>query len=73
MLFLDINTIHKLNSLNNLNNHHLAMAGPFSPLPEEVSTCLKNARFLHLATCNGNIPHVSLMVLSSSPIFSFPH
>ncbi|KAK5109570.1 hypothetical protein LTR62_006921 [Meristemomyces frigidus] len=30
-------------------------------LPEEVITCLQNARFLHLATCNQNRPHVSLM------------
>ncbi|KAK4555282.1 hypothetical protein LTR86_007578 [Recurvomyces mirabilis] len=30
-------------------------------LPEEVVTCLQNARFLHLATCNQNRPHVSLM------------
>ncbi|KAK3656335.1 hypothetical protein LTR56_003036 [Elasticomyces elasticus] len=30
-------------------------------LPEEVITCLQNARFLHLATCTHNRPHVSLM------------
>lgn len=30
-------------------------------LPDEVVTCLQNARFLHLATCADNIPHVSLM------------
>ncbi|KAJ4983496.1 Pyridoxamine 5'-phosphate oxidase-like protein [Stagonosporopsis vannaccii] len=30
-------------------------------LPDEVVTCLQNARFLHLATCSDNVPHVSLM------------
>ncbi|KAK3067694.1 hypothetical protein LTR53_015282 [Teratosphaeriaceae sp. CCFEE 6253] len=30
-------------------------------LPDEVITCLQNARFLHLATCTANRPHVSLM------------
>lgn len=30
-------------------------------LPPEVAACLENARFLHLATCNNNEPHVSLM------------
>ncbi|CAK7223702.1 hypothetical protein SCUCBS95973_005269 [Sporothrix curviconia] len=30
-------------------------------LPTEVVQCLENARFLHLATCVDNIPHVSLM------------
>ncbi|KAF2718132.1 hypothetical protein K431DRAFT_275526 [Polychaeton citri CBS 116435] len=30
-------------------------------LPDEVIHCLENARFLHLATCTSNIPHVSLM------------
>ncbi|CAK3783381.1 Pyridoxamine 5 -phosphate oxidase [Lecanosticta acicola] len=30
-------------------------------LPSEVVTCLENARFLHLATCTANQPHVSLM------------
>ncbi|KAK5114233.1 hypothetical protein LTR85_010298 [Meristemomyces frigidus] len=30
-------------------------------LPDEVATCLENARFLHLATCTSNRPHVSLM------------
>ncbi|KAL8772084.1 MAG: hypothetical protein Q9209_002750 [Squamulea sp. 1 TL-2023] len=32
-----------------------------STLPPEVETCLKNARFLHLATCDALYPHVSLM------------
>ncbi|KAK4199790.1 hypothetical protein QBC40DRAFT_349109 [Triangularia verruculosa] len=39
-------------------------------LPEEVVQCLENARFLHLATCHDNVPHVSLMnytYLPSSP------
>ncbi|GAB7362859.1 hypothetical protein MBLNU230_g3161t1 [Neophaeotheca triangularis] len=30
-------------------------------LPDQVVTCLENARFLHLATAAQNIPHVSLM------------
>ncbi|KAK4997072.1 hypothetical protein LTR66_003463 [Elasticomyces elasticus] len=30
-------------------------------LPQEVVTCLENARFLHLATCTDLHPHVSLM------------
>ncbi|KAI5801366.1 hypothetical protein DFH27DRAFT_481879 [Peziza echinospora] len=39
-------------------------------LPREVITCLKNARYLHLATSDGLWPHVSLMnytYLPSSP------
>jgi len=42
-------------------------------LPSEVVQCLENARFLHLATCVDNIPHVSLMnytYLASSPYSS---
>ncbi|CCC07714.1 hypothetical protein SMACR_01281 [Sordaria macrospora] len=41
-----------------------------SSLPPEVVQCLENARFLHLATCVDNMPHVSLMnytYLPSSP------
>lgn len=41
-----------------------------SELPPEVVQCLENARFLHLATCVDNMPHVSLMnytYLPSSP------
>ncbi|GAB1311588.1 hypothetical protein MFIFM68171_01798 [Madurella fahalii] len=44
-------------------------------LPHEVVQCLENARFLHLATCSDNIPHVSLMnytYLPSSPYSSSP-
>ncbi|KAF2034418.1 hypothetical protein EK21DRAFT_56399 [Setomelanomma holmii] len=44
-------------------------------LPEEVITCLQNARFLHLATCSNNVPHVSLMnytYLPSSPYTKTP-
>ncbi|SZF00494.1 unnamed protein product [Blumeria hordei] len=44
-------------------------------LPSEVVQCLKNARFLHLATCTGAYPHVSLMnytYLPSSPYSSSP-
>ncbi|KAE9972112.1 hypothetical protein EG328_005180 [Venturia inaequalis] len=50
--------------------------GPSSTgLPEEVVTCLKNARFLHLATSNNDCPHVSLMkytYLPSTPFSSTP-
>jgi len=44
-------------------------------LPNEVVQCLENARFLHLATCSDNVPHVSLMnytYLPSSPYNSAP-
>ncbi|KAL2198463.1 hypothetical protein P885DRAFT_67643 [Corynascus similis CBS 632.67] len=44
-------------------------------LPPEVVQCLENARFLHLATCSDNIPHVSLMnytYLPSSPYSRAP-
>ncbi|KAG5918496.1 hypothetical protein E4U42_006834 [Claviceps africana] len=44
-------------------------------LPQEVVQCLENARFLHLATCTGNVPNVSLMnytYLPSSPYSSVP-
>ncbi len=44
-------------------------------LPTEVIQCLENARFLHLATCTNNIPHVSLMnytYLPSSPYSAAP-
>ncbi|RDA91190.1 hypothetical protein CP533_4815 [Ophiocordyceps camponoti-saundersi (nom. inval.)] len=44
-------------------------------LPPEVVQCLENARFLHLATCVENVPHVSLMnytYLPSSPYSSRP-
>ncbi|PHH76161.1 hypothetical protein CDD80_1755 [Ophiocordyceps camponoti-rufipedis] len=44
-------------------------------LPPEVVQCLENARFLHLATCSDNIPHVSLMnytYLPSSPYSNRP-
>ncbi|KAH3987497.1 hypothetical protein HBH98_025840 [Parastagonospora nodorum] len=46
-----------------------------SGLPEEVVTCLQNARFLHLATCSNNVPHVSLMnytYLPSTPYSQSP-
>ncbi|KAL8386809.1 hypothetical protein RB595_010370 [Gaeumannomyces hyphopodioides] len=36
-------------------------------LPGEVVQCLENARFLHLATCTDNIPHVSLMSYTYLP------
>ncbi|KAF2163161.1 hypothetical protein M409DRAFT_57824 [Zasmidium cellare ATCC 36951] len=41
-------------------------------LPQEVVTCLENARFLHLATCTSNIPHVSLMKFTYLPSHPFP-
>lgn len=44
-------------------------------LPHDVVQCLENARFLHLATCLDNIPHVSLMnytYLPSSPYSRLP-
>ncbi|ROT41054.1 hypothetical protein SODALDRAFT_357079 [Sodiomyces alkalinus F11] len=44
-------------------------------LPAEVVQCLENARFLHLATCTGNVPNLSLMnytYLPSSPFSSAP-
>merc|ERR1712000_37119 len=44
-------------------------------LPQEVVQCLENARFLHLATCSDNTPHVSLMnytYLPSSPYNAYP-
>ncbi|KAL5113822.1 hypothetical protein ACEQ8H_008284 [Pleosporales sp. CAS-2024a] len=44
-------------------------------LPNEVVTCLQNARFLHLATCSNNVPHVSLMnytYLPSTPYSESP-
>lgn len=44
-------------------------------LPAEVVQCLENARFLHLATCTDNKPHVSLMnytYLPSTPYSSSP-
>lgn len=30
-------------------------------LPQDIVTCLTNARYLHLGTCAENFPHVSLM------------
>ncbi|KAH7037167.1 uncharacterized protein B0I36DRAFT_261683 [Microdochium trichocladiopsis] len=46
--------------------NHEASAGDtnkqvVTTLPPEVVQCLENARFLHLATCVNNQPHVSLM------------
>ncbi|KAE8378543.1 hypothetical protein BDV26DRAFT_280949 [Aspergillus bertholletiae] len=46
-----------------------------STLPQEVIACLKNSRFLHLATCDGLTPHVSLMsytYLPSTPYDQYP-
>ncbi|OQO00716.1 hypothetical protein B0A48_13207 [Cryoendolithus antarcticus] len=42
-----------------------------STLPDEVVTCLQNARFLHLATCTSNTPHVSLMNYTYLPSHPF--
>ncbi|KAI0204170.1 pyridoxamine 5'-phosphate oxidase [Astrocystis sublimbata] len=60
--------------------NHEASAGQthqqtVSELPQEVVQCLENARFLHLATCVDNQPHVSLMnytYLPSSPYSPVP-
>ncbi len=44
-------------------------------LPLDVVQCLESARFLHLATCTNNIPHVSLMnytYLPNSPYSAVP-
>ncbi|KAJ5970653.1 FMN-binding split barrel-related protein [Penicillium vulpinum] len=44
-------------------------------LPSEVISCLKNSRFLHLATCDDKTPHISLMsytYLPSTPYDSHP-
>ncbi|KAF2674116.1 pyridoxamine phosphate oxidase-like protein [Microthyrium microscopicum] len=44
-------------------------------LPPEVVQCLENARFLHLATCHEQDPHISLMsytYLPSTPYSSRP-
>ncbi|KAL4863769.1 hypothetical protein BDV12DRAFT_189434 [Aspergillus spectabilis] len=44
-------------------------------LPPEVTSCLKNSRFLHLATCDGLTPHISLMsytYLPSTPFDPYP-
>ncbi|KAL2353849.1 hypothetical protein BJ546DRAFT_982036 [Cryomyces antarcticus] len=43
-----------------------------STLPPEVVTCLENARFLHLATCDAHTPHVSLMNYTYLPSTPFP-
>ncbi|KAI9370730.1 putative pyridoxamine phosphate oxidase [Aspergillus egyptiacus] len=44
-------------------------------LPPEVASCLKNSRFLHLATCDGMTPHIALMsytYLPSTPFDPYP-
>ncbi|KKK16496.1 hypothetical protein P175DRAFT_0500784 [Aspergillus ochraceoroseus IBT 24754] len=44
-------------------------------LPPEVISSLKNSRFLHLATCDGLTPHISLMsytYLASTPFDPYP-
>ncbi|KAJ6028840.1 hypothetical protein N7540_004416 [Penicillium herquei] len=44
-------------------------------LPAEVISCLKNSRFLHLATCDNLTPHISLMsytYLPSTPFDPYP-
>ncbi|KAF2000776.1 pyridoxamine phosphate oxidase-like protein [Amniculicola lignicola CBS 123094] len=46
-----------------------------STLPDEVITCLQNARFLHLSTASNNVPHISLMnytYLPSTPYSNSP-
>ncbi|KAB5560057.1 hypothetical protein GE09DRAFT_1030766 [Coniochaeta sp. 2T2.1] len=44
-----------------------------STLPPEVDNCLVNARFLHLATCTNNTPHVSLMNYTYLPPNTSPY
>ncbi|KAJ5922156.1 hypothetical protein N7516_009859 [Penicillium verrucosum] len=40
-------------------------------LPSEVISCLKNSRFLHLATCDDKTPHISLMSYTYLPSTPF--
>ncbi|CDM31906.1 hypothetical protein DTO013E5_1858 [Penicillium roqueforti] len=43
-------------------------------LPSEVVSCLKNSRFLHLATCDDKTPHISLMSYTYLPSTPYdPH
>ncbi|KAJ6009333.1 hypothetical protein N7522_004349 [Penicillium canescens] len=43
-------------------------------LPSEVISCLKNSRFLHLATCDDKTPHISLMSYTYLPSTPYdPH
>lgn len=42
-------------------------------LPPTVTTCLQNARFLHLATSHSNTPHISLMSYTYLPPSSSPY
>ncbi|KAI0394484.1 pyridoxamine 5'-phosphate oxidase [Xylariaceae sp. FL0594] len=66
--------------MDNISLNYEASAGDthkqsVSELPPDVVQCLENARFLHLATCVDNQPHVSLMnytYLPSSPFSSGP-
>ncbi|KAL1894810.1 hypothetical protein Cpir12675_003505 [Ceratocystis pirilliformis] len=61
-----------LNSEASLGENNLVQT---TSLPHDVVQCLENARFLHLATCNNNQPHVSLMnytYLPSSPYSQLP-
>ncbi|KAL5611388.1 hypothetical protein BROUX41_000998 [Berkeleyomyces rouxiae] len=61
-----------LNSEASLGENHLIQT---TSLPRDVVQCLENARFLHLATCTNNQPHVSLMnytYLPSSPYSQTP-
>ncbi|KAH7405793.1 pyridoxamine phosphate oxidase-like protein [Phaeosphaeria sp. MPI-PUGE-AT-0046c] len=56
-------------------SNHTTTTTTTNGLPDEVVTCLQNARFLHLATCSDNVPHVSLMnytYLPSSPYSQTP-
>ncbi|KAI0376114.1 pyridoxamine 5'-phosphate oxidase [Hypomontagnella monticulosa] len=56
--------------------NHEASAGDthkqlVTSLPPDVVQCLENARFLHLATCIDNQPHVSLMNYTYIPSSQF--
>ncbi|KAI9655798.1 MAG: hypothetical protein M1821_005233 [Bathelium mastoideum] len=61
--------------LNYVHSMSHALPQHSASLPSEVVACLKNARFLHLATCHDNQPHVSLMnytYLPSTPYSTLP-
>ncbi|KAI1379921.1 hypothetical protein F4677DRAFT_408001 [Hypoxylon crocopeplum] len=62
----DTSLEHLHRTMDQIALNHEASAGDthkqlVSSLPPEVVQCLENARFLHLATCTDNQPHVSLM------------
>ncbi|KAF2786646.1 hypothetical protein K505DRAFT_330216 [Melanomma pulvis-pyrius CBS 109.77] len=44
---------------------------PPKGVPDDVITCLKNGRYLHLSTCADNVPHISLMNYTYLPRSKF--